>query len=1801
MAHADAHKLFLAHVELAVWQLLAWLQRSIGEAGLRQTLADHPFLNDWLASALARLGGEPDWPAGAQALADRIAALEGGARQPHALAASAVCGTGFAGRLALVLAGLPEEDSRFGGLFAALQAPLGRRRPCAELLDQVFGEAALAERLAGAGWLLLQPAQAARAERLAQVPEALWRVLRGDVKATFSFAPGLRLQPAAGAGAWDELAVPADLLASLRALPPLLGRGELHAVALRAGPGGDGARAAAALAGAFGRGLLVIDTAAVAAADLALAGPLAAATGALPLCLLDPTPGESVDWPPLLGYRGPRLALLGDSGRLVTPEPLRCLNLALPPPDAAQRTALLARYLPHAAQQAPALAARFRLAPEWLRQAAAMAAARAALAGRQALSDDDFAAACRDIGRPLLDGLAQWVDGGERVGELACGPATAQQLAELERRCRHRDWAGGGVRALFSGPSGTGKTLAAGVLAATLGLDLYRVDLASVVNKYIGETEKNLHRVLSRAEALDVVLLLDEGDALLGRRTDVKSANDRYANLETNYLLTRLEAYRGIVIVTSNAADHIDSAFQRRMDVVVGFQRPQRPERERLWQLHLPPGHGLDWDGIEQLAARCALSGAQIGNACRHAALSARRGPRRPRPRRYRRRRSRRVREDRRRLPAGRGRRRRRAAGDAAFPVADRAMSETLRSPKGPGPAAKAAAPPAPAPEREPQPLPAGGAMQHAGRAPSLLQRKVEVGAADDPLEQEADQVARKVTSGQAVKPGEITPLKPGAVARAPAPAVAAAPAAMNAAAEQAVAGRGAGAPMAPAVQGPIESALGADLSHVRVHDDGAARDAASALQARAFAHGSDIWLGPGESPHDLGLMAHEATHVVQQAGGVQRLMRTAKGGGDDGEPTKDDVGVVGDDCITFKSLRVPDFKAKGHRGALYKGRTIRRDAGYKRGTPDQTGVWDKSIDSAKLRKRVAEIAGVKEDAQEALAIRHKTSQYHVIGTLDEMVETAKRPKWARDGQPKPKDVDHIVELQVSGWPSDGWANTAGKTGNMELMDSRANQDSGRSIARDVQKKINATRAKWPGSSGKGGKKVPTEEQIRRDYELQFTTIEGSGDVGDVENYWTWSEVSETQAPLADFEKAAPGKTGGSAWTLFPTTRGGMPKQVAAGKRKPDADEADWFKPFVITDIDLQKPGEAQGKNIGKIGLDLSQDVKNNLDGARGGKLPSLTVTRLDALPNAGAVMNGDDVLSVWRRIHAKGLSPIELRSWEVDPKKGFVAYGSIITDVPMLQGLAIDFRVIGNRVEFFKLIDTGSIALPGPVQVTGSSLEVFAGTEGVGVRGDAWFEIDKVGAGRVGGGARVSLRGKPEFEIDGEFSFDSELFDQNKIEAWYREGQFGAKGLLTIEKEGKVKGLRQARVDAKYEAGRLEAHGKAELSVPGVKEADLQLTYSEAQGLNVEGRFELKNDIPGIRGGSGRVQLQRGPDGAWTVSASGKAQPKIPGVDAEIAIAYDDGALTLQGQAAYEKGMLKGMVQIGASNRPIGPDGQPAGPPGKKFTAWGGGSLELQIAPWLKGTVGVTLLPNGEIEVLGNIALPSTLDLFPEKALHKNLLSIGMDIPIVGVAVAGQRIGIFANIGGGLDLDAGFGPGQLTGVNLGVRYNPAKEDETTVSGGAMLRVPAHAGLRLYVKGALGAGIPIVSASAGLEVGGALGIAGAMEASVQIDWSPAKGLKLAALGEIYAEPKLRFDITGFAKVEADLFITTIELYNERWQLAAFEYGSGLRFGVRFPISYEEGKPFELSLDQMQFQVPDIDPMAVLSDLVAKVT
>ncbi len=356
------------------------------------------------------------------------------------------------------------------------------------------------------------------------------------------------------------------------------------------------------------------------------------------------------------------------SGRAALPPASRPLAyMEVDRPEPAEQAALWRQVLGAAGESlnghVERVAAQFRLSPQAVRAAGAEVLDR--LAGAEVLNRlaeaglaaaagplpeaacgerrlDDLAAAvgpllweaCRAQARPRLDGLAQRVEALATWEDLVL---PAPQLATLRGIAAHvrqrarvyESWGfarksarGLGLSALFSGASGTGKTMAAEVLAGELRLDLYRIDLAALVSKYIGETEKNLRRVFDAAEAGGAILLFDEADALFGKRSEVKDSHDRYANIEVSYLLQQVEAYRGLAILTSNLKNAVDAAFLRRLRFVVHFPFPDAAQRAEIWRRVFPPEtptEGLDPDRL----ARLDLSGGSIRNLAMGAAFLA--------------------------------------------------------------------------------------------------------------------------------------------------------------------------------------------------------------------------------------------------------------------------------------------------------------------------------------------------------------------------------------------------------------------------------------------------------------------------------------------------------------------------------------------------------------------------------------------------------------------------------------------------------------------------------------------------------------------------------------------------------------------------------------------------------------------------------------------------------------------------------------------------------------------------------------------------------------------------------------------------------------------------------------------------------------------------------------------------------------------------------------------------------------------------------------------------------------------------
>lgn len=353
----------------------------------------------------------------------------------------------------------------------------------------------------------------------------------------------------------------------------------------------------------------------------------------LPVFCLDPAPGERrmLSAPPL--YKGPLLALAGRDGELHC-ESAVTLNWVLGIPEVEEREHLW-ECATERLELARTLAPKHRHTAGRIWTLGKLAREQAMMASHPHIQEEDVARIARSGEGTGLNSLAELITEQVTDTALVLPESLRSELAMLCSRCGNRDVLDRtlgesmraryrpAVKALFVGPSGTGKTMAAIWLATRLNLPLYRVDLAAITSKYVGETEKNLSMLLTRAEESEVLLLFDEADSLFGKRTDIKDANDRFANAQTNYLLQRMESFNGIAVLTSNTSARFDTAFARRFDMILEFPLPGAEERRELWCAHLGNNHQLNRSDLNHIAVAADLTGGQIRNAVLSGAVTA--------------------------------------------------------------------------------------------------------------------------------------------------------------------------------------------------------------------------------------------------------------------------------------------------------------------------------------------------------------------------------------------------------------------------------------------------------------------------------------------------------------------------------------------------------------------------------------------------------------------------------------------------------------------------------------------------------------------------------------------------------------------------------------------------------------------------------------------------------------------------------------------------------------------------------------------------------------------------------------------------------------------------------------------------------------------------------------------------------------------------------------------------------------------------------------------------------------------------
>ncbi|EAZ83077.1 eCIS core domain-containing protein [Algoriphagus machipongonensis] len=1058
------------------------------------------------------------------------------------------------------------------------------------------------------------------------------------------------------------------------------------------------------------------------------------------------------------------------------------------------------------------------------------------------------------------------------------------------------------------------------------------------------------------------------------------------------------------------------------------------------------------------------------------------------------------------------------------------------------------------------------------------------------------------------------------------------------------------GTEMDKSIRSSMESGFGADFSDVKVHTDSSAVQMSQELGAQAFTHGNDIYFNEGKydpgSSAGQNLLAHELTHTIQQgsSGAIQGKMVQKEG-------EEDEIAQSGDNFdfttnppkIYVDNLPIPSFKQTFMSGDNnFRAREFSGGGREEENDPNQAGEWD-SIASTGAAEKLLN-GGLQNDQLYRIttSVRSggRTKKFERNGDPNLLAENLKVPFWDDpSGEKEIYQIDHKQELQLKGWPR---VRTAGGIDNLHLLSKEANRESGNLIKGNVNRTLisligadedlkNALNARGVNTSRINNRTI--DRNIKPNYDIHYRSFSQGQDPPNIK-IWDKGKIESGDhvQKLLDREK------GRRAISIYdfqdPDPNPSLPfdphpaslnleNQIGSsssyvlywGDNLNARTKLDWNDPNLITQAassNLFRPRlTMHGKFFNVESMQFDPQIESGQKGHLRGKpfkfrkgdrrilmLPEFFNWPIYKMPGTtyAGYLDSQDLKNFLNNSNAEFdlLSPFSIDNLMITDS-GLIGSGTLLPSVPFISRSNVEIVITEDDVMLQKVFSSGDLDMPAPFSVSDVSLTLGYGIQnGFVIQGQVNFGIDQVGEGHIG--ASASTGGG--FELEGAFNFDSELFDPAEINVEYKDNIWTIGGEIGIP-EGKVRGVKSATINATYSENNFSATGEAELDIPGIERGSMSIQYGE-EGFSIGGNFDLSSDIPGITGGNveARVSKAQG-DEEYSVFVSGTAQPDIPGISSSLSVTYENGVITLEGRASYERGMLSGTIEVGATNRAIGEDGEPTGEPDENFSVYGGGTLTLQLTPWLAATAGVKFTPEGEIEVTARLDADS-YEVFSRREFNRNLFTVPtIEIPLFAIPLGPRSIGLVAQIGGGLDFSAGFGPGELRNMSAEITYNPEHEEETTVAGHGEFGIPADAGLTLRGDLSLGVSAGIASLTGGIELAGELGLEGEALASVDVNWSPQTGLAIDAEGRITVNPKFTFELNAFARASLGVgFLSVSETW--RHNLASYEWGPDIQFGIVFPVEYREGEPFDMSFDDIEVIYPDLDVVNMAKGLARDV-
>jgi hypothetical protein len=948
------------------------------------------------------------------------------------------------------------------------------------------------------------------------------------------------------------------------------------------------------------------------------------------------------------------------------------------------------------------------------------------------------------------------------------------------------------------------------------------------------------------------------------------------------------------------------------------------------------------------------------------------------------------------------------------------------------------------------------------------------------------------------------------------------------------------GQALPPTVQKQMEAGFGGrNFSGVRVHTGGQADRLAGALEAQAFTTGNNIFFAANhyqpESPQGRELLAHELTHVVQQQGQP-----------DADAQTRLELGAV-DTTAELEADRVAHAVASGGQAAPVfpgSGKLVQRTPAPAASRESLAGGGQAIVlpDTQPL-----EVPAQKADSGTDLEF---LLRLYNVAALNRRLRTTHAGRtsglwsaWAAGRQNVPNIGSFESRLHSKCSPDHmvelqvGGADSAN---NLRLLEQSRNEQAGSQIAGQLRSLRTAYGIDESSTSWLEFRKVIAKPGTSASADSQCLTGEEPLEPGGA------TTPGAGPQPLAFVAGGAPSRIGYEAAGAVPRVHRFAVAGAEMETVAPQPDGTHLIHSIISSRI---KHFPVQGPR--------NFDFKTRGPQTATGNGPELFV--VTASP--GTVRLDFPFLST------AFLTPrLEAGQWR--------ASGDFTPTLPLLNQTRVHLDVADEKLEGSLIVDADALkrALPVPgLTIDPVLLQVQIHDGEFSASGGFGFRYGNMARGSV----NATFSPRTGFEATGTVDLLIPGVDSARGEAWVRHGRFG--GRLTVDASKlRFPAVHSANLTVLIGDGVLTGTGTVNLSVPGLRNPSLAFRANSEGQYSIEGTASAS--IPGLRDPSVTIRYENG-----ALSGTGHAGLLIPGLEnAAVDLVYSNGAFSGSAALAYRRGRLSGSVTAALS---------------REHKLSGHDELTYEIAPGLVALVGMDLLENGTARVQGQLRLPDPIILFPEKSFHKNLFSVSIDIPIFGISFGSRSVGIIANISAGVDASAGIGPGQIRGARILAAFDPNNEPgAASFQAAGELFIPASAEIALFISGGIGASLLIVKALGGIRATAAAGLLGALSVPIDLRYQNSQ-FSVNGAAELYAQPRLRFQLDAFVNVTADLLLTTIELYDRTWKLAGFEWGGDFRIGLRFPFHYVFGQPFDLSLSQIEFIAPRIDASRIVRDLL----